>query len=200
MDELQRERARSVEDGAQPVKESPHRVGADTVRAVDHSQQLQASSRNKRMVVAEAKEAVRLNDAPSMRRFELPDLTNHGGWITKRLLTAFPHRTAQDLAGWLRGILYSNEFLFLYQDHGVALATVTRAHPLEPRPIVQEMFVLVEEGHVQEGAVFYDWFVRWAKAQSIDTIAVEALSDVPHDMIKERVGRLFTKQVIFARL
>jgi hypothetical protein len=135
-----------------------------------------------------------------MRRFELPDLTKHGGWITARLLKAFPHRTAHDLAGWLRGILYSNEFLFLYQDHGVALATVTRLHPLEPKSIVQEIFVFAQEGHEQEGAAFYDWFSRWAHSQGIDVVAVEALSDVPHEVIRERMGRLFTRQVTFARL
>jgi hypothetical protein len=136
----------------------------------------------------------------AMRRFEVPDLDRHGGWVMDRLLRAYPHRTARDLAGWLRGIIYSNEFLFLYQEHGVALATITKTHPLELKPFVQEIFVFVKEGHDREGVAFYDEFMRWGKNQGVDSIVVEAMSDVPHDMVKERMGRLFTRQVVFARL
>jgi hypothetical protein len=151
-------------------------------------------------VTAEIAKREVVREQIAMRRFEVPDLDRHGGWITDRLLKAYPHRTARDLVGWLRGIIYSNEFLFLYQEHGAALATVTRAHPLEMKPVVQEMFVFAKEGHDREAVAFYDEFLRWGKNQGVDVVMVEAMSDVPHDVIKERMGRLFTRQVVFARL
>jgi hypothetical protein len=94
----------------------------------------------------------------------------------------------------------SNEFLFLYQDHAVALATAARPHPLAPKPVVQEIFVLAEKEHEAEAAVMYDEFARWARGLGIDTVVVEEMSDVPHDMIKEKLGRIFTRQQQFARL
>jgi hypothetical protein len=139
-------------------------------------------------------------DIAPPRRFQLPDLDRHGRWLLDRMLKVFPHRTERNLIGWLRGILYSNEFLFLYQEHGVALATVMQAHPLSPKMYVQEIFVLSEPGFELLAAGFYDEFAMWAKRQGLDTIVVEEMSDVPHEAIKERLGRLFQRTVNFARL
>lgn len=157
-----------------------------------------------KLVERQAEAAAKHQDVPppagNMRRFQLPDLDRHGRWLVERLSKAYPHRTERELMGWLRGLLYSNEFMFLYQDHAVALAVMTRAHPLEQKPIVQEMFVFAKEGHDREAVAFYGEFVRWAKNMGVETIIVEAMSDVSHDAIKEKMGRLFTRQVVFARL
>lgn len=144
--------------------------------------------------------AEKLRDPPAIRRFELPDLFKHGPWLVKRLLQVYPHKTREQLEGWLRGIAGHNEFLFLYMEHGVALATFMREDPLAPKPYVQEIFVLAEEGHAEECAVFYDEFARWARGLGIDIICVEKMSDVPHESIKARIGRIFTRQVQFVRL
>ena len=135
-----------------------------------------------------------------VRRFELGDLSKHGGWIVDRLLKAYPHRSQRDLMGWLRGILHSNDYLFLYQEHGCALATTARVHPLLPKPHVQEIFVFAEPGHENSAAAFYENFARWAKHHDIDTVVVQEMSDVPHELVKEKLGRVFTKQITFARL
>ena len=139
-----------------------------------------------------------------IRRFQTPDLNRHGGWMIPRLLKAYPMLTEQRIAGWLNGLIYSNEFLFLYQDHGVALAQRFFPDALQPMPVTIEKFVFVENiedaAQIANAALFYDEFLRWSKNQSIATIIVEELSDVPHDTIKERLGRLFTRQQTFARL
>ena len=136
----------------------------------------------------------------TMRRFMPADLTRHGGWIMRRLIQAYPNQNERSLAGFLRGIIYDNSSLFLYQDHGVALAQVSNVHTLAHKPIVYERFVFVEEGYVQQGVEFYGEFERWAKSQGIEQIIVEEMSDVPHDVIKEKLGRLYTRQQVFARV
>jgi hypothetical protein len=145
------------------------------------------------------KPAAPTTEQPPARRFQIPDLERHGRWIVGRLLKAFPHKSERELMGWLRGLVYANECMFLYQEHSVALATVTRTHLLLP-PHVQEIFVFAQEGYVEEAARFYADFERWARHQGIATVVVEELSDVPHEMIREKMGRLLTRTINFARL
>ncbi len=135
-----------------------------------------------------------------IRRFQLPDLFKHGSWMVKRLLSVYPHKTREQLEGWLRGIIAHNEFLFLYSDHGVALGTFMREDPLSEKPHFQEIFVLAQDGHKEEAAAFYDEFVRWSKQLGITVMVVEVMSDVPHEAIKARTGRIFTRELKFARL
>lgn len=139
-----------------------------------------------------------------IRRFELGDLSRHGGWLITRLLAAYPHLTVRELQGWLRGIVYSNEFSFLYQDNSVGLAQVVRTSTLTPKPMLVERFVFAENKenseHIEQAAAFYGEFGRWAKTQGIENILVEEMTDVPHEQIKVHLGRLYTRQQVFARV
>ena len=90
------------------------------------------------MAVATLKESVITG---TVRRFELPDLYQHGGWIKTRLLTKFPHLNEVSIIGWLKSALYDHSSLFLYQEHSVALAQTLKLHTLEPAPVVHERFV-----------------------------------------------------------
>jgi hypothetical protein len=136
------------------------------------------------------------------RRFQLPDLDTHGRWIIARLLKVYPHRTERDLIGFLRGIIGSNDYLFLYRDCGVALATVAKTNPLVLKSHVEEIFVWVAPGHnPTEAAPFYEDFAQWTRHQSLDVLIVEEQTDVPHEVIKATLDkRLFTKTVQFARV
>ena len=101
---------------------------------------------------------------------------------------------------WLKGVIYSNEYLFLYQEHGCACAQTVREETLGGVPVVRERFVFAEDGFQAEAASFYGEFLQWAKNQQITTMIVEEMTDVPHDLIKERLGRLFERKQIFARI
>jgi hypothetical protein len=142
-------------------------------------------------------------ELPAIRRFELGDLSRHGGWLIPRLVTAL-ELPEQRLGGWLRSMIDNNEHLFLTQEHSVALAEMQRANGLADKPIVRERFVLAENPedvmHVKEAAGFYDEFHRWAKNLGAEIILVEELSNVPHDLIKEKLGRIFSRQQQFARV
>jgi hypothetical protein len=141
---------------------------------------------------------------PMVRRFELPDLSRHGKWIMPRLLQAFPHLNERSAAGFLSSIIYNNEHLFLYQPHGVALAQVVSSHTLMPKPVIWERFVWVEDqqdkDQINAAASFYDHFAKWGKAMDVEIMIVEELTDVPHELIKTKVGRVFSRQQQFARL
>src|ERR1017187_9736944 len=120
--------------------------------------------------------------APKVRRFEIADLNRHGGWIIKRLQQARPTLSDQQVMSWLKGIIYSNEYLFLYQEHGCACAQTVREETLGGAPVVRERFVFAEEGFQAEAASFYSEFSQWAKHQGVTTMIVEEMTDVPHDM------------------
>lgn len=140
----------------------------------------------------------------NIRRFSEADLSEHGGWIMARLIERYPHHNERAIANFLRGLLASNEHLFLYQEHAVALAQVVRTFTLDALPIVQERFVWAQDPnnalHVNAAAAFYDRFVDWAKSMEIDKIVVEEMTDVPHEKIKEKLGRLYSAPLTFARL
>jgi hypothetical protein len=142
---------------------------------------------------------------PPIRRFELPDLSRHGAWIMARVLKQFPHLNERTVIGWLKGMLYSPETLFLYQDHSVAMAQVVKLHSLDAAPVVHERFVWCETPdnpeHQQEALLFYRDFARWAKHQGCTAMIVEEASDVPHEMIGKLLEkRMFQRQQTFVRL
>lgn len=142
-------------------------------------------------------------ELPAISRFEIADLSRHGGWLIGRLVAAL-ELPEQRLAGWLRSMIDSNEYLFLTQEHSVALAELQRANGLADKPIIRERFVLAENIddpiHIKEAANFYDEFKRWAKNTGAEIILVEELTNVPHDMIKEKLGRLYERRQQFARV
>lgn len=144
-------------------------------------------------------------DAP-VRRFELPDLDTHAKWFLPRLLKEFPHLNERSAIGFLRGIIYSNEFLFLFQDHAVALAQMMQSGGLEAEPIIWERFVWVEDptnvAHKQAAASFYDRFSKWAKQLGVRVIHIENRTDVDHEMIRARVDgkRIYETEQHYLRL
>lgn len=141
---------------------------------------------------------------PPIRRFQEPDLVEHGGWIMDRVKRMYPHLNDRHLANWLRGLIEPSEYLFLYREHAVALAQRVQVFQLNPVPIIWERFVWAEdpqhEEHVLSAADFYNEFLRWAKTQQIDKIIVAESSDVPPEMIKDRLGRLYDMHMTFAKV
>jgi hypothetical protein len=152
--------------------------------------------------MAEAAQVI-IDDGSSLRRFQVPDLDRHQGWMTARFKTAYPNISDRERIGWLKGVIYQNEYLFLYQDNSIALFHVMRGHTLKPEAVIMEHFVWCEDRenatHQAQAANFYAEVLTWAKHQGAGTIVVENSTDVPHDMIKEKLGRLFTRQEVFAR-
>lgn len=139
------------------------------------------------------------------RRFEVPDMSSKGLWIMARLIKIYPHLSQQQLVGWLNGLVYSKEYMFLSQDHSVALAQLVQSYTLDPWPIVQERFVFCEdpasEEHQFEAAEFYSEFKRWAKSSSAKAIIVDENSDVPPAMIEKQLKiKLGTIEQKFAKV
>ena len=124
-----------------------------------------------------------------IRRFQIPDLDRHGGWLIKRLLLAYPHLDQRSLIGWLRGLISLNECLFLYQEHSVALAQVERSHTLAPKPLVRERFVFCQDpAYEDEAAAFYPKIATWAKHQGCHILVIKELTDVPDAKIRRALA------------
>lgn len=139
----------------------------------------------------------------TIRRFEVPDMTGKGLWIMQRLLEHFPHLSQQQLHGWLGGLIYSPEYMFLHQPRAIGLAQIVSTFTLAPRPVVEVRFVFVQdkEHDIEQGAALYPEFMRWGKHKNADTIVFdELMSDVPEDVIRKKVGRLLTRQILFAKV
>lgn len=143
-------------------------------------------------------------DAQTIRRFDLVKLNSHGQWVLPRLQEAYPHLTERTAAGWLRTLVNNNEFLFLETDDAVGLAQVVQAHMLQQKPIVQEHFVFCrdrkDKDHHAQAAGMYERMAAWAKSLGAEILVVEERSDVPHDLVKAKLGRVFQRQTQFARV
>ena len=139
-----------------------------------------------------------------VRRFELADLSLHGPWLMKKFAAVFPDLTEQWIAGYLRGTLYSNEMMFLYQDHAVALAQIVHSPGIKPVKVVQERFVWVEDredkAQLEAAADFYTHMKQWAKRMDAERIIVCENTDVPKSLIEARLGRLFDTKISHARM
>lgn len=143
-------------------------------------------------------------DPPFVRRFERPDIDKHAAWFVPRLLKAFPHLNERSIYTWLLNILDSNEFMFLYFDHGIALAQAVQ-YGLRAEAVVEEQFVWAEDpldkDMQQDVAYAYTHFYEWAKRKGLSILIVEENSDVPHELVREKLDkRLFERKQVFAKV
>lgn len=137
------------------------------------------------------------------RRFQMPDLNTHGAWLMPRLQAAFGFNERM-AATWLRSLVYSNDSMFLFHEIGVALAQVEMINTLQPRPVVRERFVWLKDpadkDAQKQGAWFYPRFAEWAVQQNADIMIVQELTDIPPDLVKARLPRIFVREQKFVRL
>lgn len=145
-----------------------------------------------------------VHERATVRRFSTADLSEHGGWILKRLQPMYPDCDERFIAGWLRGLICDNAHSFLYQPNAVALAQLVATPGLRPGWMVQERFVWVEDKtdkeQLEHAADFYLAFAEWGRAQRAERIIACENSDVPKAMIEARLGRLFDTKISHARL
>ena len=139
-----------------------------------------------------------------VRRFELADLSRHGPWLMKRFAAKLPDVQEQRIAGYLRGLVFDNEHMFLYQDHAVALAQMIHSPGIKTVKIVQERFVWVEDREDKQqlefAADFYTHMKAWAKRMDAERIYVCEDTDVPKSLIEARVGRVFDAKISHVRV
>lgn len=143
-------------------------------------------------------------DLPFIRRFERPDIDKHAAWFIPRMIKAFPNFNERSIYTWLLNMLTSNEHMFLYLDHGVALAQAM-PYGLPAEAIIVEQFVWVEDPLNKEmqadAAHVYLHFHEWAKRKGLSILIVEENSDVPHEMVRAKLDkRLFERKQIFAKV
>ena len=142
-------------------------------------------------------------------RFGLGDFQELGEWLLWRLKDRYPQVNASTLSGWLRGEMVNNEVMFIRLGNAVGMASIGHKSLLDPRPVIEEIFVLVkgrdadaviEKAHLAEGARLYEEFKRWGETLGASELLVERMSDVPRDMIKAALGRVFAREVVFTKL
>jgi len=153
----------------------------------------------------DASELVRPVPLGEVRRFEVPDVERHGGWMLARIVTTYPHINNRNVVGWLRSIVYQSEFMFLFLDDAVALAEAVRANTFSPTTTVVERWVWARDPknkeHVQSAARFYARFKTWAKHLDATQLVVGEASDVPLDMIEAALeGKLVERRQKYMRL
>jgi hypothetical protein len=150
--------------------------------------------------------AVALKDDPvtyKIRRFGLVDLTTKGPWLYSRLKAKYPTVPDREFQGWLYGFEGSNECWFTCTDNAIALFQVVKER-LSPVPTVVEQFVFVVDpkniGHIDEGAFLYENMMMWAKGIGAREVLVQILSDVPNEVIEQRIGSLRLRKQFYAKV
>lgn len=156
------------------------------------------------VVLEKPKAFILEREPPFVRRFERPDIDKHAAWFIPRLLKVFPHLNERSAYTWLLNILTSNEYMFLYLDHGVALAQAVQ-YGLRAEAVVEEQFVWIEDPldkDMQNDAAFvYSHFHEWAKRKGLPVMIIEENSDVPHETIQKALNkRLFERKQIFVKV
>lgn len=144
-------------------------------------------------------------DTSALRRFEIPDLYRHQGWMIPRLKAAYPHLNDQNIVGWLKGAVYSAEYCFRFNLNSVALFQAVSVNMLASAPAIQEIFVFCEDAknteHQRQAAQFYVEAQTWAQHHGAAAMIIEEMTDVPHEMIAEVLpGRLLTRQQVFCKV
>lgn len=160
--------------------------------------------------------ALKLPEIPTLvaRRFGLPDLQDCTPWLVPRLSRSWPHLQDRTIFGWFHGIIGSSEFFFVRTDHAVTLAQQVH-EKLSPLPVVREHFTLaMKPEFVDEAAFLYTETKQWAfrlgasevllqdyyDEKEHPDLAVKRLTDVPRDLVKAAFGRVFIREVLFARI
>lgn len=138
------------------------------------------------------------------RRFQLPDLNDHGTWMFDRLQKVYPAVHRQILWTKLNSILYSTEFMFLYQKDAVSCAQLVTGNTINPKPAVHEWFTFVrdpaDKAQVEAAATMYADYVRWAKATDAEVIVLSEHTDVPVEQAKVHLGgRIYERTITFAK-
>jgi len=146
-----------------------------------------------------------VREEPDSRRFQIPDLDRHAQWFMPRFRKAYPHLNERQAISFLRAIVYSNEFLFLFQEDGVALAQAMGAAALDASAVIWERFVWVKDPNdkeqVENASYFYKEFARWGQRQNIPILHVEeGMTDVPRALIRERIGVVHTTEQRYVEL
>jgi hypothetical protein len=150
-------------------------------------------------------QATRVEPEPEQaRRFFMPDLDRHAGWLLERMVQAYPHLNTQQAHGWLRSVLGSNEFMIVYLSCGVGL--FQSWHPtLAPQPVIKQHFVWAMDpnnrNQVKACAEIYVELVRWAKRMRITKIIdVEMNTDLPIELVKQKLGRINSREQLYATI
>ena len=154
-----------------------------------------------------ALKAIPVDDAPlraagDVRRVTEADIRVIGPAVCERLKDKFPAASTDALMSYLRAQVLRLDVLFVRTENAIAMFEVVR-EPLCDSDI-RERFVFalpktIPEA-VAEAADLYPFAMRWGDDIYVNHMYIEELSDVPRDMIKERVGKIRLKQQTYVAL
>ncbi len=142
-----------------------------------------------------------------IHRFNMGDLAKYGEWLLWRLKEKYPLGD-RNLASWLGSLMVTSEIMFIRTERAVGVAQLLRRR-LEPQPYVEEVFVLckgrdsdgiIEPAAHEEGVLIYGEFKRWGESNGASEWIVERWTDVPREMIKGKLGRLWLRESTYTKL
>lgn len=129
-----------------------------------------------------------------VRRVTPADLNEIGPWLIGRFQERHPNASPQQILGWLRGSIYSNDRWFVRTDHACAMAELRRV-PLEAYPDAIEMFCFAESDEWRhEAADLYQTMAKWAANLEATNLEVDIWTDCSRQMIATRLGSLASKR------
>jgi hypothetical protein len=144
----------------------------------------------------------------AVNRFTTGDLAKYGEWLLWRLKERYPQLAERNAASWLGSLTNTNDTMFLRTASAVGVAQLLRRR-LDPQPFVEEVFVLckgrdsdgaIEQSAYAEGALIYAEFKRWGEGHGASELVVERWSDVPREMIKATLGKLYLRESAYVKI
>jgi hypothetical protein len=137
------------------------------------------------------------------RNFVLPDWTDTRNWLLPRLKVKWPHLQDIQIDGWIRSIIDGRDFMLIRTDNAVACAQMVK-DSLSPVPEVVEKFVIAKNrenaDHIEECMHLYGDMIRWAKNVGARDFTIEQFTDVKHEVIAAKFGRVFERETKFLRV
>lgn len=139
-----------------------------------------------------------------LRRLDPADLNFHAPWLLDRMAAVFNYLDSRQRYGWLNSMIFSPDYMLLFQENAVGCAQLNRAMSLEPVPVVQERFLFVrdprDKEQVNDALGMYDEFMRFGKLHNATTFVLYEKSDIPIELVKKHLGRVFDRQISYVKI
>ena len=97
------------------------------------------------------------------RRLSDADLQKHASWLIPAIQERWGGPSVVMVNGWLRQWRMGNEYNIACTDNAVALAELSH-DPLDPVPVIREVFMFCPDEHAEDMVALYWHFVRWGRS------------------------------------
>jgi len=136
---------------------------------------------------------------PIIRRLDQAALNLLAPWLVPLLQEQFGVQNQTIVNGWLRMWMLENQFNIACSDHAVGLAQIVN-DPMDPTPIVEEVFTFCQPGFETDGIEIYRHFEAWGKLVHATEFRFEKAAGARKELLKEAFPRFKWRSICYLEL